>query len=895
MKKISFISKILVITLLALTVLSLLSGCNTESKNMVYASLDDFTGSVMGKADGNIADVLVNSAIDGVTFKSYPDLSGLIASLQKGDIDAIPLDKPVAELLTAQHSGEFAMFPQAVVDDQYGLALKKNSPYTEQFSAIINSFYEDGTIDALKKKWFSGDDSIMKINWEEYDLTGHSGGTLRYVYENTLMPMGYVGDGGKPAGYEVELVLMIADKLDMNVQIGSATFSALINNLESDKADVVSGCMSITDERKKAVDFADSHYIGGLFLACRSENIAGATVSADSGFFAGLAESFEKTFITESRWKLIVNGLAVTVEIALLAGIFGTVLGFGLCLVLRSKNKLVSGIGKVFCRMMTGIPSLVVLMIIYFVIFASLSISPVTVGVIAFSLMFAVSVAGILNTGIESVDIGQWEASAALGFGKLDTFRRIILPPAIRHILPLYSGEFVSMLKLTSIVGYISIEDLTKAGDIIRSRTYEAFFPLIATAIIYFAIAELIAFVIRSFQKRIDPKRRPRRLPKGVAEHSEATEKLEPKPMTDEVLITVEHLKKAYPNATPLKDVNTTIRRGEVITIIGPSGTGKSTLMRCINRLETPTEGKITVFGENVCDKKTDLNVIRRRMGMVFQSFNLFGGMTVIENVMLAPTVLLKQPKQTAYNNAMRLLGAVGMAEKALNYPDELSGGQKQRVAIARTLAMEPDIVLLDEPTSALDPTMVGEVLSVIRGLAANGQTMMIVTHEMKFARDVSTRIFYMDQGIIYEDGTPEQIFDNPKQALTRAFVKRLKVLTFNITSPSYDFIAMSEALQRFGEKHMLPANRTEALRRAFEEICATNIIPNSQDDYELTVSTEYEEDTGELVMHFEWGGDEYNPMTEGDELSIMLIKAYLESDTYVFENGENHLTVSLK
>ena len=204
--------------------------------------------------------------------------------------------------------------------------------------------------------------------------------------------------------------------------------------------------------------------------------------------------------------------------------------------------------------------------------------------------------------------------------------------------------------------------------------------------------------------------------------------------------------------------------------------------------------------------RKTDLCAIRQRMGMVFQSFNLFPHLTVIENLMLAPTLLKKVPRQAAYEKGMELLRMVGMAEKALNYPDEMSGGQKQQVAIARTLAMNPQIVLFDEPTSALDPTMVGEVLAVIRKLASQGLTMMIVTHEMRFARDVSTRIFYMDQGVIYEDGTPEQIFDHPAKDRTRAFVKRLKVLPFSITSPDYDFIAMTRPWSGSGKRTCFPA-----------------------------------------------------------------------------------------
>ena len=202
-------------------------------------------------------------------------------------------------------------------------------------------------------------------------------------------------------------------------------------------------------------------------------------------------------------------------------------------------------------------------------------------------------------------------------------------------------------------------------------------------------------------------------------------------------MIQIEHLKKEYPNATPLKDVNVEIHDGDVISVIGPSGTGKSTLLRCINRLETPTDGHIWLDDVEITDPKCDLCKVRMRMGMVFQSFNLFGHLTVIENIMLSPMDLLGKSRQEAYDEGMRLLRTVGLAEKALNYPDELSGGQKQRIAIARTLAMDPEIILLDEPTSALDPTMVGEVQAVIRELAKTGKTLMIVTHEMNFARAI--------------------------------------------------------------------------------------------------------------------------------------------------------------
>ena len=239
-------------------------------------------------------------------------------------------------------------------------------------------------------------------------------------------------------------------------------------------------------------------------------------------------------------------------------------------------------------------------------------------------------------------------------------------------------------------------------------------------------------------------------------------------------MIRIEHLKKAYPNITPLRDVNVTINKGDVISIIGPSGTGKSTLIRCINMLETPTDGKIFVDGECITDKKCDINKIRRKMGMVFQSFNLFGHLTVIENVMAAPMDILKKSKQEAYDKGIELLAMVGLRDKALNYPDQLSGGQKQRVAIARALAMEPEIILLDEPTSALDPEMVGEVLELMKELAEEGMTMVVVTHEMGFAKEVADRVLFMYDGVIAEEGTPDEFFTNPQNPRLRQFLQAI-------------------------------------------------------------------------------------------------------------------------
>ena len=238
--------------------------------------------------------------------------------------------------------------------------------------------------------------------------------------------------------------------------------------------------------------------------------------------------------------------------------------------------------------------------------------------------------------------------------------------------------------------------------------------------------------------------------------------------------ISVKKLQKSFGDLGVLKDINIEIREGEVVCMIGPSGSGKSTFLRCLNRLEKITAGDVVVDGHPISDPNTNINKVRENIGMVFQHFNLFPHLTVRENITLAPTELKLLNKADADKKAMELLNRVGLADKADAYPGQLSGGQKQRVAIARSLAMNPDVMLFDEPTSALDPEMVGEVLEVMKQLAADGMTMVVVTHEMGFAREVADRVIFMDEGYIVEEGTPEEVFGNPREERTRSFLNKV-------------------------------------------------------------------------------------------------------------------------
>lgn len=347
-------------------------------------------------------------------------------------------------------------------------------------------------------------------------------------------------------------------------------------------------------------------------------------------------------------------------------------------------------------------------------------------------------------------------------------------------------------------------------------------------------------------------------------------------------MIEIKHLRKAYEDVVPLEDVNTVINDGEIIAVIGPSGTGKSTLLRCINMLDRPTSGQILIDGVDVTDPNCDLGKIRQKTGMVFQSFNLFEHLTVIENIMIGQVKLLGRSRQEAYDEGMRLLRKVGLSEKAMNYPDELSGGQKQRVAIVRTLAMDPDTILLDEPTSALDPAMVGEVEAVIRKLSRTGKTMLIVTHEMRFAKAICSRVFYMDEGGIYEDGPPEQVFEKPLKEKTRWFIRRLKVLELEIRDRNFDFLGAQREIIRFCEKNQIPRRMDTHLQLVFEET-VEQLLAAKREKTDIFVEIEYSEETEKAVFTSRYGTEEEDVTKTEDKLAFAVLEGVTEDIRYAF------------
>ena len=860
-----------------------------------------------------------------------------------------------------------------------------------------------------------------------------------------------------------------------------------------------------------------------------------------------VVESFYNNLIAEDRYRMILDGLQVTLLITLCAALLGTLIGGLVCWMRMSQRRWLQQVAKVYIELMRGTPVLVLLMLMYYVVMAPLDATGIVVAIVTFAMNTAAYISEMLRTTIQGIDRGQTEAGLALGLTPRQTFFKIVLPQVVRAVMPVYQGEVVSLLKGTSIVGYIAVADMTRASDLIRSRTFDAFFPLIVTAIIYFLMAWLIGQLLQNLVQRhrvkaiaaavvltlfgllgyvptmlsvtdtdatadavdqsivppafqalngknvaviigsiqdiavtdMAPDANIMRLatqtdlmaalesgkvdaagsesltlmfnkklldkvdsvgagltpiPIGACVRPDNTELvadfnrflaeirrdgtyqqildrwsnaddpsamaipqqrgtgrtlrvatfpamppfnfintgkpsgLEPelltewanrrnwqleylimdfaaqipavqtgkadmamgaisiteerqkqvlfsdgyidshivlitrkgeaailtnpmqptisendesywpwivaililigggawlfvrrkrstytnpqtadiKPRTSDLLLRITHLKKSYASLNVLRDINVDIHRGEVISIIGPSGTGKSTFLRCLNLLEQPTNGSIIVDGEDILAKGYPVNRLRQKMGMVFQSFNLFEHKTVLENVVFAPCQLQHEPEEEAHEEGLALLRKVGLAEKADVYPSSLSGGQKQRVAIARALAMKPDVILFDEPTSALDPTMVGEVLSVIRQLAKEGMTMLIVTHEMKFAHDVSTRIFFMYDGYIHEDGSPEQIFESPVHSATKAFIQRIRKEVFEIEGPDFDFLGMHSTMGAFCHKYGI----AEKLEKA--EMLTDKMLDDVMANYRpITVRITHSEQSAVTALDF--------------------------------------------
>ncbi len=467
--------------------------------------VDGLNGKIIGCVEDSSYIPAIKSKFPDSAIVEYGTNADLIAAIKSGRIEAYITDEPMAYSQLKEADG-IAVIDEMLTEDKYGFVLNKSNPeLCGDISGVINELREQGVLDELKEKWITAEETPVFDNAQPWEKPN---GTLTVSLAPDSVPFAYV-QNEETVGYDVELMYMIAEKLGYGVEIVICDFSAVISSISSGRGDVAIGCITYTPERAESVLFTDFTYDSGAVAVVLDGN------ESSKGFFGKLGDSFERTFIKESRWKLVANGLAVTLELSVLTLVIGTLAGFGFSFLLRSKNKLVSGGAGVFCNILDGLPLLIILMVMYYIIFAKTTVSAVTIGVIGLSLDFANAVAGILNTGVAGVDKGQIEAAEAMGYSRWKTFMRITLPQAVNQMFSQYTGAVIGMVKGTSIIGYITVTDLTKAGDIIRSLTYEAFFPLISIAAIYFILAQIMILILKAVARKINPKHRKRQI-RGV-------------------------------------------------------------------------------------------------------------------------------------------------------------------------------------------------------------------------------------------------------------------------------------------------------------------------------------------------------------------------------------------
>jgi polar amino acid transport system permease protein len=518
--------------------------------------------------------------------------------------------------------------------------------------------------------------------------------------------------------------------------------------------------------------------------------VMAALVAAGIGFHAKVLPEPIMEVLGYAFSAFLLDGAVTALKIAALAMIGGIVLGLGLALIRLSPFAPLRAAGWFYIWFMRGTPLILQLVFLYDALPAvGIRLDSFTTAVLGFTLNEAAFCAEIIRGGILSVDRKQALAAAAFGMGPFLTMRRIILPQAMRAILPAMANQVISLIKGTSIASVIFVNELTFRAQQIVGQNFKFFTVFAAAGIVYLVLTSAVAIAQFYLERNFSADRT--RESKKAANPSSAsptawTDAVKAGPSegaSDAAFVLLQSVHKSYGRREVLRGIDLSIKRGEVVVLMGPSGSGKSTLLRLVNHLEPLDSGEITVDGKYVgYARKTGGGLAPTRhlararadarIGMVFQHFNLFDHLTALENIIEAPIRVYGESAEKTRALGLSLLNAVGLAGHADHLPHRLSGGQQQRVAIARALAISPRLMLFDEPTSALDPELVGEVLAAIRRLAEAGMTMLIVTHEVRFAREVADRIIFMDDGLIVEQGAPEQVLDGPTQERTQRFLR---------------------------------------------------------------------------------------------------------------------------
>ncbi len=484
----------------------------------VYASLSELNGKRIGVQTGTNFAEMVEKKLPDAEIQSYNTKADLVAALTGNKVDAFVVDEPVARLVMWENSA-LTYLPEYLDAYEFAFVFAKNEKgqaLRDRVNAFLRGLPEK-KLDELEDKWF-GEDETVKTMPDPAALPAENG-TLLVATEAGYAPFEYMRDG-RVVGYDMELSALFCEACGCGLEIVDMNFDGILPAVQSGKCDFAAAGIAVTPERAESVLFSEPNFEGGTVAVVLKADPAGG--AGNEGFWEGIRASFDRTFLRENRWRLFLRGIGNTMIITLLSILFGTALGFAVFLLCRNGNPAANGITRFSMWLVQGTPMVVLLMILYYIVFSSVRVGGVAVAVVGFTLTFGAAVYGLIRMGVGTVDRGQYEAAYALGHTDRRTFFRIILPQAIPHILPAYQGEIVGLIKSTAIVGYIAVYDLTKMGDIVRSRTYEAFFPLIAITVIYFVLEGLLSFAVSRIRIRIDPKkRRPERILKGVKIHDQ--------------------------------------------------------------------------------------------------------------------------------------------------------------------------------------------------------------------------------------------------------------------------------------------------------------------------------------------------------------------------------------
>ena len=475
---------------LLLTILLLLTGCS-NSKNKKIDSLDDLNDTKMGCMSGSIFDKTIEEHFENPEIIYFNSRAEMLLGLLSGKVEGYLADEPVAMLFKADNPDvTYINEPIDYVD--YGICFSKEAnDLLKQFNAYLDDVEKEGYLSKLKNKWICEDGRNQTI--PEYNLTGENG-TIKVATTPDAAPFSFLVNNVYQ-GYEVELVTEFCYRNGYKLQIDTTSFDALISSVASNKYDMSFNGIYITEERKKSVDYCTSTYRGAVVAVIRAGDSKGVSI------FSNLRNKLHQTFIEENRYLLILSGIGVTLLITIMSLFLGTLFGFAMLLLSR-KSKYFKKAFDAFVYVISGLPTIVLLMILFYIIFAKSALSGTAISIIGFSMIIGSSVYKMLKTGVAAIDYGQYEGALALGYRDSLAFIKVVLPQAIRIVLPTYKSEIVSLIKSTSVVGYVTVQDITRVSDIIRSRTYDAFFPLIVTAIIYFILAKGIIKIVEDLEAK---------------------------------------------------------------------------------------------------------------------------------------------------------------------------------------------------------------------------------------------------------------------------------------------------------------------------------------------------------------------------------------------------------